>query len=60
MGKFVPPTFAGPFFTFRGTGIADNDIDVNITSNILSMEIEYIEKGIVVEELDGWGLLARR
>jgi hypothetical protein len=54
MGELVPPAFAGPFFTFRGTGIVISDIDVNIKRNIRSIEMEYVEKGIVVEDLDGW------
>ena len=31
-----------------------SDIDVNVKQNIWSIEIEYVEKGIVVEDLDGW------
>ena len=54
MGELVPPVFARPFFTFWGTGIAISDIDVNVKQNIWSIEIEYVEKGIVIEDLDGW------
>ena len=53
MREFVPPAFAGPFSPSRGTAIAGFFSNLNINYNNRSIEIEYVEKRIVVEDVDG-------
>jgi hypothetical protein len=53
MRELVPPAFAGPLSPFRGTEIDGFDFNVNIR-NSGSIEIEYVEERIVVEDVDGW------
>jgi hypothetical protein len=53
MRELVPPAFVGPFSPSRETEIAGSDFDVNTNWNIRSIEIEYVEERVVVEDVDG-------
>ena len=46
--EFVPPSFALPIFPFKGT----DQITLVFVKDGRSIEIKYVNKGIIVEDVD--------
>jgi len=48
--ELVPPALAGRYSSLSDKGIADRDLNWENRS----IETEYVEEGIVIEDVDGW------
>ena len=48
--ELVPPAFVGQYFSLSDTGI----VDYNLNLENWSIEAKYVEKGIVIENVDRW------
>jgi len=50
VNKLVPPAFAGRYSSLSDKGIVDRDDNWKDWS----IEAKYVEKGIVIQNVDGW------
>lgn len=53
--ELVPPALAGRYSPLSDTGIDTGIVDRDLNLKSWSIEAKYVEKGIVIENVDRWG-----